>query len=89
MPIYEYYCEDCKKTFEEYQSVNEKPLTKCKLCGGKLKKVFSPAGIIFKGSGFHVTDYAPKKHEEKKPTTTSKSESKKESNISKDKSTKD
>lgn len=61
MPIYEYECEGCAKIFEEHQSFSDKPLTKCRECGGKLKKIFSPAGIIFKGSGFHVTDYGKKK----------------------------
>ncbi len=66
MPIYEYKCDGCKKIFEEHQSFRDKPLTKCKECGGSLKKIFSPAGIIFKGSGFHVTDYGKK---ESKPSS--------------------
>jgi len=62
MPTYEYKCDGCKDIFEEHQSIHDKPLVKCKKCGGSLKKIFSPAGIIFKGSGFHVTDYcSPKK----------------------------
>lgn len=60
MPIYEYRCESCGGVFEEHQSFRDKPLTECKSCGGALKKIFSPAGIIFKGSGFHVTDYGKK-----------------------------
>lgn len=61
MPTYEYKCDSCKNVFEEHQSIHDKPLAKCKECGGALKKIFSPAGIIFKGSGFHVTDYGRKK----------------------------
>jgi len=68
MPIYEYRCEGCGGVFEEHQSFRDKPLTKCKDCGGSLKKIFSPAGIIFKGSGFHVNDYGKKKTESSSST---------------------
>ena len=56
MPVYEYKCEKCNKQFEVQQSIKEPPLKKHKDCGGKLNKIFYPAGIIFKGSGFYVTD---------------------------------
>ena len=60
MPIYEYKCQQCKSVFEVTQKFSDKPLSKCE-CGGKVVRVFHPAGIIFKGSGFYTTDYAKKK----------------------------
>jgi putative FmdB family regulatory protein len=69
MPTYEYQCSDCKYTFDEFQKITDKPLTKCPKCGGTLRRLISGgAGLIFKGSGFYVTDYKkshlPKKREE-------------------------
>ena len=58
MPIYEYECKKCKAHTEAFQKVNDKPLTKCRTCGGKLEKKFSAPAIQFKGSGWYVTDYA-------------------------------
>jgi len=84
MPIYEYKCENCNSIFEEFQNANDKPLTKCKKCGGKLKKIFSPAGIIFKGSGFHITDYVRKDKSEKNQKQ---QDTKQESNFHKKSST--
>ena len=56
MPTYEYVCLDCGTHVEVYQRFNDEPLTTCGVCGGPLRKVFHPAGILFKGSGFYVTD---------------------------------
>jgi putative FmdB family regulatory protein len=56
MPTYEYACRDCGEHVEVVQSFKEDPLTECGLCQGQLRKVFSAAGIIFKGSGYYVTD---------------------------------
>jgi putative FmdB family regulatory protein len=56
MPIYEYACRDCGEHVEVVQSFKDEPLSTCGLCGGALRKVFSAAGIIFKGSGYYVTD---------------------------------
>lgn len=58
MPTYEYACKDCDHHFEVVQSFAEDALTECPTCGGNLRKVFSAAGIIFKGSGWHIKDYA-------------------------------
>jgi putative FmdB family regulatory protein len=58
MPIYEYECRKCKAHIEAFQKVSDKPLTKCRHCGGKLEKKFSAPAIQFKGSGWYVTDYA-------------------------------
>ncbi|CAN5336549.1 zinc ribbon domain-containing protein [soil metagenome] len=56
MPVYEYVCRDCGEHVEVVQSFRDAPLTSCGVCGGNLRKVFSAAGIIFKGSGYYVTD---------------------------------
>jgi putative FmdB family regulatory protein len=58
MPIYTYRCTACGVQFEQYQTFSEDPLVKCPECGKKsLRKVFTPAGIIFKGSGWYATDH--------------------------------
>ena len=58
MPTYEYLCRSCGDRMEVVQSFSDDPLTVCEACGGELRKVFSAAGLIFKGSGWHVKDYA-------------------------------
>ena len=59
MPTYEYACRSCGEHLEVVQSFKDDALTECPSCEGELRKVFSAAGIIFKGSGWHVKDYAP------------------------------
>ena len=56
MPTYEYACTSCGRRFEVVQSFSDAPLTECEECGGALKKVFHPVGIVLKGSGFYATD---------------------------------
>ena len=56
MPIYEYACTSCGERTEAKQSFDDPPLEDCAQCGGKLRKLFSPVGIVFKGSGFYSTD---------------------------------
>ncbi len=56
MPTYEYACTECGDRLEVIQRFSDDPLTVCEACGGKLRKVFSPVGIVFKGSGFYRTD---------------------------------
>ena len=56
MPTYEYACRSCNQHIEVVQSFRDDPLQECGQCGGALRKVFSAAGIIFKGSGYYVTD---------------------------------
>jgi putative FmdB family regulatory protein len=56
MPTYEYGCTVCGQHIEVFQRFSEDALTTCGVCGGKLRKVFHPAGIVFKGSGFYATD---------------------------------
>ncbi|HYF12133.1 MAG TPA: FmdB family zinc ribbon protein, partial [Actinomycetota bacterium] len=53
MPTYEYACTSCGHQIEVFQRFTEDPLTTCGVCGGTLRKVFHPAGIVFKGSGFY------------------------------------
>ena len=57
MPIYEYECSKCKKTFEVFQKITEEPLTKCKFCEGKVHRLISQCSFHLKGSGWYVTDY--------------------------------
>ena len=56
MPTYEYRCKECGQHVEVVQSFQDEPLTVCPNCGGTLRKVFSPVGVVFKGSGFYRTD---------------------------------
>jgi putative FmdB family regulatory protein len=56
MPTYEYACLSCERHFEVYQSFSDEPLRTCEVCGGPLRRVFHPVGIVLKGSGFYSTD---------------------------------
>lgn len=57
MPTYEYECRECSYTFEAFQSINDAPIKTCPLCGGDVKRLIGGgSGIIFKGSGFYITD---------------------------------
>jgi putative FmdB family regulatory protein len=56
VPTYQYTCTDCGEPVEAVQKFTDDPLTVCVACGGRLRKVFSPVGIVFKGSGFYRTD---------------------------------
>jgi putative FmdB family regulatory protein len=56
VPTYQYACTDCDHRFEAVQAFSDASLTVCPECGGKLRKVFSSVGIVFKGSGFYRTD---------------------------------
>jgi putative FmdB family regulatory protein len=56
VPTYQYACTACEERLEVVQSFTDDALTLCPVCGGRLRKVFSAAGIIFKGSGFYRTD---------------------------------
>ncbi len=61
MPIYEYQCQKCGKTFEYMQSMNDAPKKKCEKCGGKLEKLISAAGFVLKGGGWYKDLYASPK----------------------------
>ncbi len=56
MPTYSYRCTECGHAFDVQQSFTDDALTECPSCGGRLRKVFSPVGITFNGSGFYRTD---------------------------------
>ena len=56
MPTYQYSCTECGERIEAVQKFTDEPLQICSACGGKLRKVFSPVGIVFKGSGFYRND---------------------------------
>jgi putative FmdB family regulatory protein len=56
VPTYQYACTDCAERLEVVQKFSDDSLTVCSSCGGRLRKVFSPVGIVFKGSGFYRTD---------------------------------
>lgn len=81
MPTYEYKCNDCGLRFEEFQSISAKPLTTCPGCGGKVQRLIGAGnGILFKGSGFYITDYRnagykKDKEKETKPATKTSSSS--------------
>lgn len=56
MPLYEYECQDCGVRFERRQHMEDEPVKICPECGGEVQRLIQPVGIIFKGSGFYVTD---------------------------------
>lgn len=57
MPTYVYECTGCSEQTELVQKISDAPLAKCPKCGGNVRKLLFPVGIVFKGSGFHVNDY--------------------------------
>ena len=84
MPIYEYACTACGERTEAKQSFADPPLQECPVCGGKLRKLYSPVGIVFKGSGFYSTDKKGQKRDrgEKKDSEGSKSQDNKKASSS-------
>jgi putative FmdB family regulatory protein len=86
MPTYEYRCTSCGQHIEAVQSFTDDPLTECGVCGGQLRKVFAPVGIVFKGSGFYKTDSRGSGSRKKESTTSSSSSSSAEKSTT-DKST--
>ena len=91
MPTYDYECqiEECGHTFEAFQSITAGVLRKCPECGGKVKRLIGAgAGLIFKGSGFYITDYRSKEYTEQAnadnpPSESSDSDSKSDSSDTK------
>ena len=71
MPTYQYACTACGHRFEAVQSFSDSSLTDCPECAGRLRKVFSSVGIVFKGSGFYITDYGKDGKGPRKPESES------------------
>ncbi len=90
MPTYDYECENCRYTFEKFQSITEQPIKKCPECGGPVRRLIGPgAALIFRGSGFYITDYRSSEYKEKARKESSASETPSQSspqNKSEDKS---
>jgi putative FmdB family regulatory protein len=57
MPTYEYLCQACGTRFEVWQKMSDDSLTTCQACGGAVRRVLYPAGLVFKGGGFYSTDH--------------------------------
>ncbi|MEI6044809.1 MAG: FmdB family zinc ribbon protein [Chloroflexota bacterium] len=78
MPTYDYQCGTCEHRFEKYQGFHDEPIKICPECGNEVRKVFSAAGIIFKGSGWYINDSRKGSKTEAK-SLTSKTEAKNDS----------
>ena len=78
MPTYDYRCESCNNTFEYFQNMSDVPLNKCPDCNRKVRRLVSGGtGLIFKGSGFYLTDYAKDNTKQKEETKSDGKKSKK------------
>lgn len=65
MPTYDYKCLACDAKFEKFQGITAPPIEECPTCGGKVKRLIGAgAGLIFKGSGFYITDYRSEGYKE-------------------------
>ena len=56
MPTYAYRCGTCRHEFEKFQRMSDAPLTECPECGNAVRRVIHPVGVVFKGSGWYITD---------------------------------
>ena len=83
MPTYEYYCTSCGFEFEEFQSIASEPINICPKCKGQVKRRISGGtGLIFKGSGFYITDYKNKKSSPPSTPEKTKKKEKEETKVS-------
>ena len=74
MPTYNYKCEDCSYEFSKFQKMSDNPIVICSNCNGKVRRIISGgSGMIFKGTGFYLTDYSKKNKMNKVDTNTTKS----------------
>lgn len=88
MPTYDYKCLNCGFTFEHFQSMTDQPVKECPKCGGKAKRLISGGtGLIFRGSGFYITDYKNKKSESVSKESTKKTSEKDSQKKTKEKTT--
>ena len=86
MPTYDYICEKCQHRFEHFQKMSSEPLKKCIICEGGVKRIVSGGtGLIFKGSGFYLTDYKNNSDKEKKSKKKTKKNNEKNNNSKKNK----
>lgn len=84
MPTYQYRCDNCGHEFEEFQSITEEPLQTCPECQGHVHRLISGgAGLLFKGSGFYITDHRSKDYKAKAASEKSSSSESKSSSDSK------
>jgi putative FmdB family regulatory protein len=75
VPTYSYRCTECDNAFDIQQAFTDDTLTECPVCGGKLRKVFSPVGVTFNGSGFYRTDSRAKTSDSTPASSSSSSKS--------------
>jgi putative FmdB family regulatory protein len=64
MPTYAYRCDACGHQFEAFQKFADEPLRECPACGAAVRRVIHPVGVVFKGSGWYITDSRPKPAED-------------------------
>ena len=80
MPTYNYYCSNCDSHFSYFQKMSESPILHCESCGGSVKRLITGGtGLIFKGTGFYLTDYKVDKKSVKMNSNSEKSDEKKSS----------
>jgi putative FmdB family regulatory protein len=89
VPTYTYTCTACNDIIEKRQSFSDPPLTTCEQCGGTLRKIIHPVGIVFKGSGFYITDSRSSTKSANGSTSSSESSGSKESSSSSSKESSD
>ncbi len=84
MPTYDYICTDCNYKFEHFQSMSDEPIRVCPNCSGRVRRLISGGtGLIFKGSGYYLTDYKRKSISQevlKKPIKSKETKTKKDKN---------
>ena len=86
MPTYDYKCLECDVQFEKFQGITAPPLEECPECNGKVKRLIGAgAGLIFKGSGFYITDYRSEGYKESAKKDKDSSSDKSEKSDKKDK----
>lgn len=76
MPIYEYRCQGCEDEFEAIQKMSDRPLRKCKKCGGKLEKLLSRTSFVLRGGGWYADGYGEKGSKGKKDAPSKSADSK-------------
>lgn len=77
MPTYTYRCNEHNHEFQVRQRMTDEPLTECQVCGGSVRRVVSSVGVVFKGSGFYVTDNRSSSSTSGKPAKTKSTDSEK------------